>query len=950
MDRQPHIRGVILDLDGVVTDTAELHYQAWKRLADEEGIPFDRKINEQLRGVSREQSLKIILGDRKIPPQRFHEMTERKNRYYRELLEGITPSDLLPGALDLIRELRAAGIEVAIGSASKNARTVVERLGLSGEVDALADGHCAQRTKPAPDLFLAAADMLAVPPHECLVVEDAAAGITAALLAGMWAVGLGPVERVGHAHAVFPSLEGIGWERIARALADSPSARPDPRWSIAEETFDPARLNAKETIFTIGNGYLGIRGAFEEGHPGEQRAAFVHGLFDAVPTYFSELANIPDILGLELLVEGERFRLDRGQILAWRRTLNLRNGVLARKVTWRSPGGHTIELACERFASMANDRLVLVRWEIRPLDFDGQLQVRASLHADAENLGTLHWHTLDQGTAARAAWLRCRTRSTGIEIAQAMRLTLDGEPAAEFWDAPGQPTLVAAKHVRAGQSLVATKTIAIATSRETADPLAEAIAALDAAGDYHREFQRNACEWNKLWAVADIAIEGDDRAQQAVRFNIFQLLVAAPRRDLDSSIGARTLSGFGYRGHVFWDTEIFILPLFAHTMPEVARNLLLYRCRRLPGARRKAQANGCQGAQFPWESAESGDEVTPPWLPHPSDPARLVRVWTGDLQIHITADIAYAIWHYWQTTGDDAFMADHGAEVILDGANFWATRAERDPDGSYHIRNVIGPDEYHTHVGDNAFTNAMARWHLRRALDVLGWLRRHHPDKADALAATLRLDPELWRRVADALHVPKPRPDGVIEQHAGFFDLEPIDWASLEPRTLSVQDALGLERTNQLRVLKQPDVLMLLALFPEAYDRDILRANWDYYEPLTDHLFGSSLGPAVHAIVAARLGMPDVAYEHFMRAALVDLDDNRGNAAEGIHAASAGGVWQAIVFGFAGLRFTPDGPKIDPCLPPTWRRLLFHITHRTQLQRVDVQSERLGERAQAEGP
>ena len=937
--RQPTIRAVILDLDGVVTDTAELHYQAWKRLADEEGIPFDRKVNEQLRGVSRQRSLQIILGDRKVPPERFNEMTERKNRYYQELLEGITPADLLPGALELLHELRRAGIKVAIGSASKNARAVVERLGLSGEIDALADGHCAERTKPAPDLFLAAAEMLGVPPHECLVVEDAAAGVTAALLAGMWAVGLGPTERVGHAHAIFPSLDGVSWPRITEALASSPSARPDhddARWAIVEETFEPERLNHKETVFTIGNGYLGIRGALEESHPGEQRAAFVHGVFDAVPTYFSELANIPDFLGLELLVEGERLSLERGELLAWRRTLNLRNGVLTRRLTWRSPRGQTIELACERFASMANECLVFVRWEVRPLDFDGEIELRASLHADAENLGTLHWTPLAQGRDGAAAWLLSQTRASRIRLAQAMRLEVDGQPASEFWDTRGQPTLVARKRLGRNQSLVATKTVALATSRECPDPLGEAIAALDAAGDYHREFQRNACEWNKLWAVADIVIEGDERAQQAVRFNIFQLLVAAPRRDLDSSIGARTLSGFGYRGHVFWDTEIFVLPLFTYTLPEVARNLLLYRARRLDGARRKAKACGCRGAQFPWESAETGDEVTPPWLPHPEDPARLVRVWTGDLQIHITADIAYAVWQYWLATGDDAFMADHGAEVVLDGANFWVSRAERDPDGSCHIRNVIGPDEYHTHIGDNAYTNALARWQLLRAVEVLDWLRENYPQASERLACRLDLDPGLWREVADRLHVPQPRPDGLIEQFPGFFDLEPIDWAALEPRKLSVQDALGLERTNQLRVLKQPDVLMLFCLFPEAYDRRAVQANWDYYEPLTDHLFGSSLGPAVHALVAARLGMVEVAYEHFVRAALVDLEDTRGNAAQGIHAASAGGVWQAVVFGFAGLRLTPDGPKTDPHLPPTWRRLVFQVVHRGQLHRIEL--------------
>lgn len=963
--------GVIFDLDGVLTDTAEYHYQGWQRLADEEGLPFDRKVNEQLRGVSRRRSLEIILGGRQVSPERFEEMMERKNRYYQELLEGMSPNDILPGALNLLHELRAANIKVAIASASKNARTVIERLNLTNLADALADGYSVERTKPAPDLFLYAAQELGIPPAQCVVVEDATAGIDAALLAGMWAVGLGPIERVGHAHAVFPGLDGVHWadflaalnttqfvnrtengewkmengkERPPFSVFDSPFSI-DTTWMVTEDHFDPARLHHKETVFTIGNGYLSTRGAFEEGYPDEWRTTMIHGVFDDVVLAFTELANAPDWLHFELLIEGARFRLDRGQVLRYRRVLNLRNGLLTRAVRWRSPRGQTVDLVFERFCSLSDPHLMVLRCQVTLLDAPGTVELRAGLRGCTDNRRVAHWDTIEQGAHDHFIYLHSRTRHSGIELGAAAHLSVDGaaEMEREVWDTWGQPTCVVRRRLDAGQPLTATKCVTVYTSREVGDPTPKAAATLaKTKGDFESLLQTSASEWNKYWATANVVIEGDEQAQQAVRYNLYQLLIAAPQQDDDVSIAAKTLSGFGYRGHVFWDTEIFILPMFTCAMPHVARNLLRYRYRRLPGARRKAAANGCEGAQFPWESADTGEEVTPPWLPDARDPARLVRIWTGDIEIHITADVAYAVWQYWQVTGDDDFLRDYGAEIILDGAVFWGSRAEYDEtDNRYHICDVIGPDEYHEHVDDNAYTNALARWHLERALDVLTWLHTNYPDKAQELVQRLNLnDTRLahWRGVIERMTVLHDPATGLIEQCRGFFGLEDLDWAVLESRTQPIQEILGIERTNHVQALKQPDVLMLLFLLGDRFDEKTWRVNWDYYAPRTDHTYGSSLGPAVHAIMSCRLGMPEVAYEHFMRAALVDLDDVRGNTAEGVHGASAGGIWQAVVFGFAGLKLTPQGWETKPCLPSHWRRLTFPFLHRGTFQRVDLRA------------
>jgi kojibiose phosphorylase len=458
--------------------------------------------------------------------------------------------------------------------------------------------------------------------------------------------------------------------------------------------------------------------------------------------------------------------------------------------------------------------------------------------------------------------------------------------------------------------------------------------------------EANARAWAQEWNRTDVIIEGDDEAQIALRFNLFHMLIAAPRHDDCVNIGAKTLSGFGYRGHAFWDTEIFMLPLLTYTAPHIAKNLLNYRYRNLPGARRKAQANGFEGAQFPWESADTGDEVTPTWVPHFADRTKLVRIWTGDIEIHISADIAYAARQYWRVTGDDEWFVAKGAELILDTAKFWGSRAEWHADvGRYEINDVVGPDEYHEHVDNNAYTNRMAQWNLQTALDALEWLKAHAPAKAAELTDKLQLTAQTldhWRDVIEKITLPvESRGAGLIEQFEGYFRRKDIDLAALEPRTKSAQEVFGIEGCNQTQILKQPDVLMLQYLLRDHYSDEAVRVNYDYYAPRTDHTYGSSLGPSIMAIMACEVGKPEDAYEHFRRAVRADLRDVRGNAGDGIHGASAGGTWQAVVFGFGGLHIAPQGSRwaAHPRLPHHWKRLAFKFFHRGELQEVDLRQD-----------
>jgi trehalose/maltose hydrolase-like predicted phosphorylase len=658
---------------------------------------------------------------------------------------------------------------------------------------------------------------------------------------------------------------------------------------------------------------------------------------------YTELVNFPNWLPFTLTVEGERFRMDRGTVLAYRRELDLRTGVLTRLVRWRSPAGHIVDLKIERFASLADPHLVVLRYRVTALDFSGTVELRAGLNGYAFNPELYHWQLVDQGAVgSQAVYLRARTKHSEIEACLAAHLAVaaPGEVTYAPMDCENAPAVVARTAVCPGDTLVAEKRVALFTGRDVPDVHEAALAALEAAAAQRYDDLRAAHEaaWAREWEACDVVIEGDDRAQQAVRHSLFQLLIAAPRSDDRVSIPAKTLSGFGYRGHVFWDTDIFVLPFFTFTRPEIARNLLMYRYHTLPGARRKAGRHGYGGAMYAWESADTGNETTPRWVP--AHNGELVRIWCGDIEDHITADVAYAVVQYWRVTGDDAFMRDYGAEMVLDTARFWASRVSWNEERSrYEIRDVIGPDEYHEHVDNNAYTNGMARWNLEAALEVLAWLREQAPQKAAELESRLGLTDEVlrrWNHIIEHLYIPHDPESGLIEQFEGFFDREDVDLSAYEPRRVSMQVLLGIEGVQRYQVLKQPDVLMLLYLLGDRYDLEMVRRNWEYYTPRTDLSHGSSLGPPIQALLAARMGDVEEAYWHFMHAALIDLEDMRGNTADGFHAATAGGLWQALVFGFAGLEVLDGGHTLNPRLPAHWRRLAFSVRIRGQQVDVDI--------------
>ena len=727
-------------------------------------------------------------------------------------------------------------------------------------------------------------------------------------------------------------------------------------WQISEDTFNRKKLRAQETVYTNGNGYFCSRGTFEEGYPRATPATLLYDVFDDIPVGKEELANVPDWLVIKLFVNGERFRLDLGKVLEYRRTLDMQKGVISRHVRWESPSGIRLSISIERFVSLADEHVGCIRYSVTAEEQPGaaekgatggiDIDLRATLNTAMGNYDLMHWETIDQGQEDELLWLHSQTRHSLVQLVQSMSFTTrDQGFTREAFNSDIAPSIHLRGKLVPGATMTAEKLVVMYTSRDAGDPGQNAIeqhAKLLRESGYDDLLSRNIQAWSDYWRISDILIEGDDKAQQAIRYSVYQLRISASTHDDRYSVAAKGLTGFGYRGHIFQDTEIFMLPYFINVYPSIARNLLLYRYHLLPGARAKAKHNGYEGAQYPWESTLDGNEATPPAIIHPES-GELIPVLHGRLEVHITASISLAVWKYWKTTGDDQFMRDYGAEILFSTATFWASRAESHPEhNDYEINDVIGPDEWHEHVNNNAYTNYMARWNIQAALDVFNWLQTNASDKARALVQQLDLSDQRlqhWQDVAVHMRIPWDKETGLFEQFDGFFKLAPLNQEEFKGRTKSYQGLLGVEEVQRYQIIKQADVLMLIIVLDQQFDLKTKRVNWDYYYPITDHDYGSSLTPALHTILACELGLVDVAYTLFMKGALVDLEDLRGNAAEGIHDACCGAVWQAAILGFAGLRLTDDGYTTSPTWPEGWTRIAFQCYHKGELLSIDLRKK-----------
>jgi trehalose/maltose hydrolase-like predicted phosphorylase len=726
-------------------------------------------------------------------------------------------------------------------------------------------------------------------------------------------------------------------ETMAAVLART----QDPAWTFTVDGFEPIMESSVESRFAISNGFLGVRAARSTTR-GERLVVpartYVAGLFDSPGVKQVTQALVPavDWLGIRIALPGGPLVCHPGDVPSHRMTLDMKRGAVLSESHHLPSPDIGLSVRTLRLVSLSERAIGLQLIELEVEHGEVDVTFEASADGDGKEFG-LATDRLDQ---AIGLW---HTRFSGKRLALATLLScqIDGRIV--------QPSVIGPLKsswtwkTRAGQVARFERLVAVVrTDSLDADPGPPARDQLGLAqrAGWRGVVTAHEAAWTDRWLCSDVTIAGDVDAQHALRFAIYHLNGAANPADQRVSIGARALTGDDYHGHVFWDTEIFLLPFYSLTWPEAARTLLMYRFHTLGGARAKAAAMGWRGALYAWESAATGSEMTPEQVIGPD--RKVVVVLCGRQEQHISADVAYAVWQYWQATGDDDFLLQAGAEILLETGRFWASRARLEADGHCHIRSVIGPDEYHEDIDDNAYTNVMARWNIRRALDVAALLRERWSARWKVLANRLALDDaELaqWRSVAEAIKSGLDPKTGMFEQFSGYFGLEDIDLKNYAGRSVPMDVVLGRERTQNSQVVKQADVVALLGLLPEEFDGDSAAKNFSYYSQRCGH--GSSLSPAMHGLVAARLGDTATALRFFRQAAAIDLSAKRVGSAGGIHIATQGGIWMLSVLGIAGLALRSDGLSIDPHLPTGWESVAFSVQWRGRRVKISIdQTER----------
>jgi trehalose/maltose hydrolase-like predicted phosphorylase len=730
-------------------------------------------------------------------------------------------------------------------------------------------------------------------------------------------------------------------------------------WQIVEHDFQLDEALVNETLFALGNGYLGMRGTFEEGlGRAALEGTYINGFYESAPIIYGEkfigfaenkqtilnLANAKVIrltIGEDADQAVEEFNLLTGKILSYRRALDMREGVLRRSVKWQSPQGKQVQVETERLVLHTHPHTALIRYRVTPLNFDGPLSlvsgidgaIRQSEHAeDDPRLGT-HFTgevlTLEERSfSAESAIMVHRTVTTQLTVACGIRNVLDAPCASEPYSEGQFTGYVYRLEGRRGQSVTLNKFIVYATSLDikASKVVPTVLGKLDEAATIGFETLRAAQRsyLADFWNVADIVIEGDDTLQRGIRFNMFHLLQSAGR-DGRTNIAAKGLTGLGYEGHYFWDTEIYIMPFFLYTQPEISRKLAQYRHHILDKARERAREMAhLRGALYSWRTI-NGAECS-------------ANFPTGTAQYHINADIAFAIQRYYDATEDDDFMKQYGTEILCETARLWIDTGDYiDARGNrFCINGVTGPDEYQILVNNNAYTNLMARENLRFAHEIVTWLRQTDAVAYQALAHKITLqedEPAAWQEAAEKMYIPYDMERGIIPQDDAFLGKAVWDFEHTPRENYPLLLHYHPLIVTRYQVCKQADLVLGEFLLHDQFDRAQKQRDFNYYEPITTH--DSSLSGAIFGIMAAELGDTEKAYRYFADTATMDLENKHGNTRAGIHAANMAGTWQGIIFGFAGMR-AKRGLSFNPTIPAQWRSYAFKVRYRGRLIGVRV--------------
>lgn len=997
------LKGVVFDLDGVITRTARVHAEAWetafneflKQRAEEKNVPFepfDRTNDYQnyvdgkprFEGVlsfMKSRNVRLPAGTPEDPPSltSICGIGNRKNELYQEILRHEGP-EVFQTSVDLINKLKEHGIRVGVATSSRNCQLVLQLAGLDKVFETQVDGVYSAKHdlkgKPDPDIFVAAAENLGLNPGECVVVEDAISGVQAGC-AGNFGLTLGIARNVkGEMLLRFGAdqvVSDLGEITVDDLIDWFETGMATDEWYLTYSGFDPGDEKLRETLTTVGNGYLGTRGAYEceaasfNFYPG----TYISGIFNKTPSkvhgqdiWNNDFVNCPNWLPVEFKIGNGDFLSPLSmEILSYSHRLNMREGAMERDIVVKDQVGRITRISSRRVASMADNHLCALQFDLTPLNYSAKITFRSSLDGNVENggvarysaLNTQHLCRVSGGKANDGIFLHMETTHSRYQIVMASKTFLleDGKildiPKEVVQDKSRVSEEIQVMAMENGRYSLE-KFVYIRTSLDkTPGDLKEmCLDSLNKVRTFQGVFGPHSKSWKALWQKADIRVTGDRFVQRVLRLHIYHLLVTASPHNVnrDAGMPARGLSGEAYRGHIFWD-ELYILPFYDSNFPDISKALLMYRYNRLDAAREYAKENGYIGAMYPWQTADDGTEETQEVHYNPES-----KKWDPDLsrnQRHVSIAVFANTWRYISWTGDKTFLKDYGAEMMLDIARFWGGIATyEEATDKYHIAGVMGPDEFHESlpgsddhgVKDNAYTNIMVCWLLERALETLDELPPTARKKVVAKIGLTDEETAKWKDMTTKLNVVLTD-DGIISQFEGYMDLDELDWDGYRKRFYSIHrmdrilKAEG-DSPDHYKVAKQADTLMTwYVLEPEEVARilnqlgykvddplKLLKDNYDFYEQRTSH--GSTLSKVVHAVISKYIYSSEISWDWFMEAMHSDIEDTQGGTTiEGIHTGVMAGTLEVLKQDFAGLNMSSTPMKVDPDLPAHWGEMKF---------------------------
>jgi kojibiose phosphorylase len=713
-------------------------------------------------------------------------------------------------------------------------------------------------------------------------------------------------------------------------------------WKVSTDRFtnDKESIMRNGNVYQIANGYMGYRGTLDEFGPDELVGITLAGIFDRVGDAWREPVNAPNGGFTKVALDGRAISARSTTVKDHQQSLNLENAVFERETDYVSQG-KTLKIKSTRFLSADQPNLGVIKYSVTS-NKAARVKISTGIDYNIWDLNGPHLLNLSPKKKNGALLVHAVTNeaSKNVAIAEAVDLNF-GKETHKLGDKKN--LRVISLDAEAGKTYTFYKYFAVYTDN---DPVKTSVseAAINSVKEakalgYETCLNNHNAQWAKKWEYCDVKIDGDDEAQQALRYSIFQLLIVAPVNGSGNSIPARALSGQVYKGAIFWDTEMFMFPFFLYTYPEKAVELMRYRIKTLDGARRKAKTEGVgfRGAFYAWESQETGDDACTYFNIGDPFTKRDLRTHFRDKQVHISGDVAIAMWEYFKLTGDDSLLLEGGAEVILECARFYHSYAYFKKDkNQYEILDVIGPDEYHERVNNNAFTSMVAKATFEIANATVIYLKQKHPDELNALVKKIDIASELplFVEAAGLLYVPQPdEKTGVIEQFDAYYKLKDTTVEELKAKMIHPNEYLGAGQGLAVptKVIKQADVVLMLSLFKNCYSKEIKKANWEYYEPRTEH--GSSLSACAYAMVAADIGKLDWAYNYFLKTAKIDIEAKYKVYVGtifmgGSHPAANGGAWMTAVFGFGGVKAGWEHVSINPRLYKKWENLQFNMVYK----------------------